>query len=227
MNIFTGNYGASGRSLSRRAFVRESTGGSVRVAVFRGAAGVTTVKHLPHTRATDAPRLQRPDVELCHHHSRRVLSWRQRQRRPHRVVVTKTACCLVFREQVTSSTRRRRSEAQTFTAEPRTAMKHQNELEPSPRILSIVQASITTSYIPPILTSIISTSNFPSPASPPAASLTHYNVVLKIITECKELRFQCKLEAFADLIAVFASCGFGGATHSRIQGSGHVCAGIR
>lgn len=91
----------------------------------------------------------------------------------------------LFRVYVASSTFRYKSEAQTVAAEPRRAIQHQNELEPSPRILSIVKASITTSYIPSIPPTITSTPHFLSPASNSAASHTSQNAVLKVITECK------------------------------------------
>jgi hypothetical protein len=135
---------------------------------------------------------------------------------------------LMLRSQVAWSIVRSNSEAQTFTAEPRAAILHQNELESSPRILSIVKASITTSYIP-------STSHPPSlhPIFCRLQSLTqrlsHTSTMLSSrLSRTVSNGISNHDPPFSDLIIVFAACGFGGATHTRrLQGPRHVCARLR
>jgi hypothetical protein len=136
--------------------------------VFRGAPSVTMVKHLPHTRAQ-----MRQALNTATHGEGHATKARCHQRViAQRRLLAKFVFRLILLCLVTSSIARSNSEAQTFTAEPRAAIYHQNELESSPRILSIVKASITTSYIPSTLPPITSTLNLLSLASPHAASHT-------------------------------------------------------
>jgi hypothetical protein len=88
--------------------------------------GIGMVEHLPHTRALRQA--------LDNHY--------------HEAINASSPAISIYKFCLASSSELSRlfncslpAEAQTFTAEPRAAISHQNELESSPRILSYRQSS--------------------------------------------------------------------------------------